>query len=87
MASISVEEIELKWNASIYTAIVRRKATSEEALQSSLRYRWAFEEVWAVGFLNVHLADIVEDMVFSNFLNASYSAINVLYSLCGHKVV
>lgn len=65
--------------ASISTAIVGCEATFSDMVQSLLRYVWPSGEYYGVCFVNVHILDIVDDIIDYNFWSVSSGATYVRY--------
>lgn len=74
--SISIaQDIKLSKVCNICTALVRRRSTFWNAMQSQLSYKQALEIGRGVRFIDVRIIDIVKDMIFSNLLtNHSWTA-------------
>lgn len=61
------------------TVIVRRKSTFKDAIQSVLSYVRAFEESYAVCFVDVRISHIMEDIPSSNLSARNYGATSIRY--------
>lgn len=65
--------------ASVTTVIKRREAILADTIHCMLCYVRAPREGYGVRFVDVRITDIVEDMMFSNFLAANSTATYIRY--------
>lgn len=82
MAAIKLSKI-----VNISTAIVRREATLTYTMQSLRSYGQAFEEHYAVRFIDVNIMDVVEDTLPSKILAGICRAIYIRYIRVGKKLI
>lgn len=78
--------IKLSRIAKISTAIVRRKPSFSDKMQSLLRYARAHGEDYCATFFDVRILNIVEDVKSFNVLGSNYIATYIRYVLV-HKMI
>lgn len=66
--------------ANIFTAVVRRKVEFTGTMQSVLSNRRALEEAYGTRSVDMHILDIVKDMMSSTFLPNNSRAIYTRYT-------
>lgn len=71
--------IKLSRIATIITADVQREATFTDTRQSLLTYAPTLEEVFGACFVNMEVADIVDDRIYSDFLASNAMATYMRY--------
>lgn len=81
------QDIKLSKIANILIAIVRPETGSTDPVQSSLNYARAFEENYAVSFVDARVLGIVDYMMPSNVLAASSKAIYAHYILLAKMMI
>lgn len=70
-ATLPAQMTNLSKIANILMAIVRRKATFPDTIQTVPRYTRALEKGYGARSVDVNIMDIAEDMIYSNFLAAN----------------
>lgn len=81
------EAITMSKIANISTVIQRHKVTFADTMPSLLSYVSALEEDYGVRVVDVHMKNIVEDMISSNFLEASPRAIYMVSITVSEKMI
>lgn len=84
--SIPAQAMKLRKITNISTAIMCRKISFTNAIQSVLNYARSFEEYYAASFVDARVLDIIDNMMPSNFLDVNSEAIYVRY-ICVAKMM
>lgn len=83
---LPAQETKLSKTANMFTAIMRQKVTFTGTMQTLLNHARTFENDYAVGSVEVRTMEMLEEMMFSNFLRASSRTTNARF-IRGAKVM
>lgn len=75
-----VQVVKLRKIVNISTVIMRREATFKDTMRGQLSALQAFEEDYVVGFFNVRIMKVTEDMMSSTFLDSNLRPNNIRYN-------
>lgn len=78
-ATSPAEGVNLRKITNLSTAIVQREPMFPDTMQSLLSYVQAFEENYGVHFLHMRISDIMENIIYSNFLPTKSRATSKRY--------